>query len=744
MSEKSYRHDAPLNDTRLERGVQGVIGRGVDRLEGPLKVTGRAAYAYETMPGNKAAYGFLVTSTIGAGRIALIDGEAAKAAPGVLTVVIDERAVRASGDPGPNPPVKVDGQVTHYGQAICLVVAETFEAARDAAKLVKIAYEPREGRYVLKDVVEKAYDPGDEMGHVTKGDFEKAFGEAEVRVDATFTTPSQSHSAMEPHACVAEWNGDELTLNGCYQLVTDNVQQLAEALGVPQEKVKILAPYIGGGFGGKLGIGPEAVYAAIAAKEVGRPVKVALTRQQVYQATNRRSDTVQRIRLGATRDGKLTALAHDTIGSNSPGDDFIEPAGISTVFLYDAENRLITHRKSDVDLLLSAAMRAPGEAVGMLALETAMDELAEKLGLDPVDLRIRNEPKVDPQEGLPFSSRKLVECMEEGARRFGWNKRPERPGTRREGEWLIGYGMAAASRKNLLMKASARVTLQPDGTAVVETNMTDIGTGTYTILAQIAAEMLGLEQEKVDVKLGDSTLPQAPGSGGSWGANSSGSSVYVACEGIVEALAEKLGVAPGDMTLKDGSAIGGNRKVALSELLAGEPISILGKFEPGKAFKESHQSGYGAHFCEVAVNSVTGETRVRRLLTVVAAGRILNEKTAISQCYGGQIFGIGTALTEELVVDPRSGLMVNHDLAEYHVPVNADVPQLEVVLLPENDPVASPLGGKGIGELAISGAGAAITNAIYNACGVRVRDYPMTLDKILAGLPDDGFLEAAE
>ena len=371
----------------------------------------------------------------------------------------------------------------------------------------------------------------------------------------------------------------------------------------------------------------------------------------------------------------------------------------------------------------------------MLALENAMDEMAEKLGLDPIDFRKRNEPEIDPQDGLPFSSRRLVDCMDEGARLFGWDARPKTPGSRREGDWLVGMGMAAASRKNLLMPASVRLTLSTDGKARIETDMTDIGTGTYTILSQIAADMLGVDLKDVTVVLGDSSLPQGPGSGGSWGASSSGSAVYTACEAVIAALAERMGVAPGDITLADGTAIAANKQVKLSALVGLDDLVVEATFKPGKAYKSTHQASYGAHFCEVAVNAITGETRIRRLLTVGAAGRILNEKTARSQCFGGQIFGIGTALTEELVIDPRSGLMVNHDLAEYHVPVNADVPQLEVVLLPELDRYASPLASKGIGELAISGVGAAVTNAIYNACGVRVRDYPMTLDKVMKGLP---------
>ncbi|WP_062228954.1 xanthine dehydrogenase family protein molybdopterin-binding subunit [Aureimonas frigidaquae] len=733
-----YRMDAPARETRIDRSMNSVIGKPQDRYEGPLKVTGQAAYAYETARNRKdALYGYFVLSTRGKARIIRLDSRAAEAMPGVRHVVRDARAVRGSADPSDNKPALIEDEVVHYGQAVTLVVADSFEVARAAARLVQVDYEPLDGDYDPKELTDTAYDPGDGAvpSTVTKGDFGAGFAAAEVTFDAIYTTPSQSHAAMEPHAAVAEWDGEDLILDGCYQLISTNVGQLAAALGMPKERITIRAPYIGGGFGGKLGIGAEAVFAALAARETGRPVKIALTRQQVFQMTSRRGETQQRIRLGATRDGRITAIGHETITSNCVGDQFFEPAGISTMFLYSGENRRITHRRTDANILMASSMRAPGEAVGMLALENAMDEMAEKLKIDPIEFRRRNEPERDPQDDLPFSSRRLVDCMDEGARRFGWERRPKRPGDLRDGEWLIGYGMAAASRKNMLQPASVRLTLLAEKGARIETDMTDIGTGTYTILNQIAADMLGLAPEDIEVVLGDSRLPQGPGSGGSWGASSSGSAVYTACEQAITALAKRMGADRSELGLANGNVIAGNRQVTLASLLKGEDLVIEATFEPGKAFKSTHQASYGAHFCEVGVNEVTGETRVRRLLTVAAAGRILNEKTARSQCFGGQIFGIGTALTEELVVDARNGLIVNHDLAEYHVPVNADVPQLEVVFLPELDPYASPLASKGIGELAISGVGAAITNAIYNACGVRVRDYPMTLDKVLAGLP---------
>lgn len=726
--------DSEIGETRLDR-VEGSVGKPVDRYEGKLKVSGQATYAYEFHAGEEAAFGFVVTSTIAKGKIASVDSTAAEKLPGVLKIISGDSVPRASAQPMSKAAQTGDGLVVHYGQPVALVVAETFEAARDAAKSVKVTYEPADdGEFVLNR--EKATVDSDQ-DDVEKGDFEKAFAEAEVQFDATYTTPGQHASAMEPHATVAKWDGERLTVWSACQLLETNINQIAAAAGISKDKVHLLSPYIGGGFGSKLGIGPDGALAAIAAMQIDRPVKIALTRQTVYQATSRRSETIQRIRLGATKDGQITAIAHETWGVNAPDNDSVEPAAISTVFLYAGENRKITYHLAETNVLMTSAVRAPGEAVGMLALENAMDEMAEKLGLDPIEFRKRNEPESAPQDGKPFSSRMLVECMEEGARRFGWQAGPQAPTFRREGEWLIGQGMAAASRLNLLMTSSAEVEIGTDGRVTVRTAMTDIGTGTYTILQQIASDMLGVPLDQVDVVLGDTDLPASSGSGGSWGANSAGSSVYVACEALIRELAEKVGGDAASLTLKDGFVISDNRRTPIGEVVGETAMKALGTFKPGKMGKEYHQAGYGAHFCEVAVNSVTGETRVRRLLTVAAVGRILNEKTARSQCYGGQIWGIGGALTEELVVDPRTGLIVNHDLAEYHVPVHADIQGLEVVFLDEIDRKASPLAGKGIGELALAGVGAAVTNAIYNACGVRVRDYPMTLDKILAGLPDD-------
>ncbi|TPW32721.1 xanthine dehydrogenase family protein molybdopterin-binding subunit [Pararhizobium mangrovi] len=728
--------DKPVGRTRLDDRTQDIIGKPLDRYEGALKVTGTAPYSHEHLQGEDVAYGFLVLSSIGKGKVTSIDTSAAMEIEGVLSVVEGDNIPRASAEPMSDGHKMANGGVFHYGQPIAFVVAKTFEIARQAAHLVKAAYEEEEGRFKLSDEKGRARisDGGVMESDTKRGDFEKAFEKAEVQYDETFTTPSQSASAMEPHATVAKWDGDQLTIWSSGQLVSSNTTQIATGVGIEESQIHFICPYIGGGFGSKLGIGPEAVLAALAAKKVGKPVKVALTRQQVYQATSRRSEAIQRIRIGCTKEGRITAIAHENWLANSEGNDFFEPAGVSTVFLYAGEDRLVTHRVAQTDVLMTSAVRAPGEAVGLLALENAMDELAEKLGLDPIEFRKINEPDKNPQDDTPFSSRKLLECYEEGAKRFGWTDRPEKPGARREGDWLIGYGMAAGSRKNMIVPSSADVELTADGRLTIRSSMTDIGTGTYTILSQIAAEVLGLPIDRVDVELGDSRLPSGSGSGGSFGANSAGSSVYVACEDLIAQLAKRLDVDPESLTLKDGFAIAGNRQVPIGEIAGGQTLLASGSIKPGETAENTHQASYGAHFCEVGVNAVTGEARVRRLLTVAAAGRIFNEKTAKSQCYGGQIWGIGGALMEDLVVDARSGMIVNHNLAEYHVPVNADIQNLEVVLLDEHDPYGSPLAGKGIGELALAGVGAAVTNAIYNACGARVRDYPMTLDKIIAGM----------
>ena len=729
--------DAPRPDSLLDSGVQGVISRPIDRVDGPKKVAGVATYAAEYQF-DDVAYGFLVGSKIGAGKVVSIDDTAARALPGVIDVVTDfENFIRVSAQGGETEaPTQGVKEIAFVGQIVAIVLAESYEVARDAAMQVRIDYEAGDGAYDFDKHRGEAVEPPSDAteAHSTQGDIDAAMAQAPVTIDVTYTTPSQNSAAMEPHASTAVWEADgSLTLYGAYQMPTSDAQQLADALGLESDKVRIVSRYIGGGFGSKLGIAPESVAAAVAARKLGRPVKAVMARQQVFEATVRRSNTEQHMRLAAGRDGRLTAIGHDNLCSNQPGEDYFEPVGIGTHTLYGGENRSITHDNVPLNLVLSGSMRAPGEAVGMIGLECAMDELAEALEMDPIALRKINDPAQDPEKDIAFSSRKLSECLEEGAKRFGWDQR--RPaGSRREGEWLIGIGMASAIRGNMLMETSAKVEIHPDGTATVSSAMTDIGTGSYTILAQIASEMLGIPVDRIAMALGDTNDPPAAGSGGSWGASSSGSAVYLACETLRGQLAAALGVAADALTLKDGQAIGDNRSVAIGQL-AGEGMAATGEIKPGKQEEATSQASYGAHFAEVGVNAVTGEVRVRRMLGVFAAGRILNGKTARSQCLGGMTFGIGAALTEELVHDLRNGKLVNRDLAEYHVPVNADVPQLDVHFLDERDVHANPIHAKGIGELGISGAAPAVANAVYNACGVRVRDFPITLDKLLPGLP---------
>ncbi|MCS4509192.1 xanthine dehydrogenase family protein molybdopterin-binding subunit [Xylophilus ampelinus] len=720
----------------LDDNAAGTVGKSISRVDGRLKVTGQATYAAEYHE-IRAAYGFIVGSAIGKGSIVSIDTAAVSKMPGVLLVLTHENVARQG--KGKRTKAQLVGRdIHHYGQPVALVVARGFEQARDAAAALTVKYaddSKATGRFDRESIVDtaskpKASDPSQPVDTAV-GKFDPAFDKAEVKTDVTYTTPDQSHAAMEPHATIAEWKDGALTVHTSNQMPNWAVEGLSGVLKTGKDKVRVITPYIGGGFGGKLDVCNEAVLAALAARKLDMPVKVVQTRQQVFFNTSRRSETVQRLRLGAHRDGTLVAIGHNTWSDNLPDESTYEPAGLGTRMLYAAPNRETTHRLAAMDKVAAASMRAPGEAVGMLALENAMDELAERLGMDPVALRIKNEPSQDPEKKVPFSSRSLVACLEDGARRFGWSRRSAQPRRQQEGRWWIGMGVAAAVRANPLVKSKARVQLQESGNVLVQTAMTDIGTGTYTILSQIAADLLGVPLDKVEVELGDTLYPAGAGSGGSWGAGSSGSSVYDACMKIRAQLAQRAGTVPDKATIANGALTDGAQTVSVADLAKRGAVEALGEVAPGQNEKTHTQAGYGAHFVEVGVNMDTYEVRVRRMLGVFAAGRILNEKTARSQCIGGMIFGVGAALHEELVTDKRYGSFINHDLAEYHVPVHADIPDIEVVFLPELDEWSNPLKSKGIGELGISGAGAAVTNAIYNACGIRVRDYPVTLDKLL-------------
>ena len=729
---KTFRMDE-AQPRLLDETGQGIVGAPLDRPEGPKKVSGRAAYAADGLPEN-AAHGVLVRATIAQGRVTKIDESSVSDVAGLLGVFHGPKMTRnpAQGMAG-EAPVQPGNEVHYHGQPIALVVAESFEAARDAAQRLAVSYDAD------TDVIT---DPSRSETHEqddpeTAGDFDAAFAASEVTLDRTYTTPPHAAAAMEPHAAVAEWEGDAVTLRGALQMLRFNKKELADSLGIDPEQVRILSPYIGGGFGSKLGIGPEAVAAALAARELGRPVRVVMARQTVFDSVLRRTETSQRLRLGADKDGTLRALSHDDRVSNIRDEGFAEPVSQASQFLYGAEGLSFTQTLARICRTPSGSVRAPGEAVGMLALEQAMDELAEELGLCPVELRLKNLPDKNPMTDQPFSATRLADCLREGAEQFGWGGRKPM-GERREGDWYVGMGMASAARSNMLIKSAARVRLTGDG-AVVETDMTDIGTGSYAILGQITAEMLGLAVERVEARLGDTSFPGASGSGGSFGASSAGSATFLAAKAIRETLAERMGCSLSELTLQNGIARGGNREVPLSELVDGE-LAEEASVESGSTADSHFSAGFGAHFAEVAVHAYTGEVRVRRMLGVMAMGRILNEKTARSQALGGMIWGLGSALTEKLTHDPRTGHLATRDLANYHVPAHADVPgDLKVVFLEERDDMANPIQTKGIGELGISGAGAAILNAVRNACGARVYDMPATPDRVIAAMDAAGF-----
>jgi xanthine dehydrogenase YagR molybdenum-binding subunit len=734
-----------------------VIGKPVDRVDGPLKVTGRAGYANDRhdVVANQA-HGYILGSAMAKGRIVSMDVTSARASPGVLAVVTAENAGTLGKGTFNTARLLGGPEIEHYHQAIAVIVAETFEQARAASHLVRVEYARAPGVFDLAAGKETA-KPAESNGAASEtkvGDFAGNFATAPVQLDQSYSTAHESHSMIEPFASVAAWNGDQLTVWTANQMIAWTAADMAKTLGIPKENVRVSSPFIGGGFGAKLWLRADALLAALGARAARRPVRVAMPRALIPNNSVHRSATLQRIRMGATREGKITAIAHESLSGNLP-EGGPEAAAIQTRSLYAGPHRMTANRITLLDLPEANAMRAPNEAPGLAALEIAMDEMAEKLGMDPVAFRIANDTQVvpdnpakpastDPQSKAgdskhnphpPFSQRQLVECFRLGARRFGWDKRNPQPGRLREGRWLVGMGVAAAIRDNLVMNSGARVRLDQRGFVTVETDMTDIGTGSYTVIAQTAAEMMGVRLERVVVRLGDSTYPVSSGSGGQWGGNSASAGVYAACVKLREAVVRKAGLNATDAVFVNGQVRAASRSVPLGEVAGPDGLVAEDLIEFGDLSKQVQQATFGAHFVEVAVDAATGEARVRRMLAVCAAGRILNPKTARSQVIGGMTMGVGAALMEELAVDKRLGLFVNHDLAGYEVPVHADIPHQDVIFLDETDATSSPMKAKGVGELGICGAAAAVANAVYNATGVRVRDYPITPDKLLKGLP---------
>ena len=729
--------DAPATTNAIDQ--LRIVGKPVDRIDGPLKTTGRAPYAYERHDvAPDAAYGYVLGAAIAKGRIRSIDLSAARSAPGVLAIVTAENASRLGKGDFNTAKLLGGPRVEHYHQAIALVVARSFEEARAAAQLVQVDYAPARGHFDLREAVAASVRPDNIFGDPTDtriGDFDTAHRDAPVQLDELYTTPDQSHAAMEPHASIATWEDDRLTLWTSNQSIGWGVRDVAKTLGIPQANVRLSSPFVGGGFGGKMFVRADAILAALGARAAGRPVKVALPRPLIVNNTTHRPATLQRIRIGADRDGRITAIGHESWSGDLPGGQ-PEPAALPTRLLYAGANRMTAVRLAVLDLPEGNAMRAPGDASGLMALEIAMDEMAEKLGMDPVAFRLLNDTLVDPEQPeLRFSQRNLAQCLRIGAARFGWSQREARPAMRREGGCYIGMGMAAGIRSHLQMTSAARVRLDRNGGITVMTDMTDIGTGSYTIIAQTAAETMGVSLDKVSVQLGDSRFPTSCGSGGQWGASNATSGVYAACMKLRATITEKLGLNQHDVEFLEAGVRSGTRLIPLAQAAAEGDLIAEDGIEYADFGSRTRQATFAAHFVEVSVDAATGETRVRRMLAVCAAGRILNPKSARSQVIGAMTMGVGAALMEKLDVESRAGFFVNHDLAGYEIPVHADIPQQDVVFLDEEDPTASPMKAKGVGELGLCGTAAAVANAVYNATGVRVRDYPITLDKLIMQLP---------
>jgi xanthine dehydrogenase YagR molybdenum-binding subunit len=672
----------------------------MNRIEGRDKVTGRARYAAE-YPADAVAYAYPVQSEIARGRIESIDAAAALAMPGVLAVLSSDDPPPLSPDAEPELALFQSPNVAYYGQAVAAVVADTLETARAAAREVRIGYRPEPHDVELRPDHPGLYTPekvNAAYPNVTeKGDLPAGLAGAAVSIDVTYTTPAEHNNPMEPHAAMAVWADDRVTVYDSTQGATSDRDVIAATLGLPRDRVRVISRHVGGGFGCKGYTRPHAVLAAIAARAVGRPVRVVLTRQQMFPMTGYRTPTIQRMRLGADADGRLTALAHDVAEQTSTLVEFAEQTAVVSRVMYAAPALRTSHRVVRLDVPTPAWMRAPGECPGMFALESAMDELAVAAGMDPVELRVVNEPQTEPDSGLPFSSRNLVACLREGARRFGWDRRDPSPGIRRDGRWLTGTGVAAATypARRAPSQASAAA---DDGGFVVRIAAADIGTGARTALTAIAAEALDAPAARVRLELGDSSLPRASVAGGSMGTASWGSAVVKACEDL----------------LKNGS----------------EGTADTTEDVRGDAGFAKH--AFGAHFAEVRVDADTGEVRVPRMLGVFAAGRIIDPTLARSQFIGGMTMGLGMALMEQTVIDAGSGDFLNHDFAQYHVAVCADVQDIDAIWLDEQDPHLNPMGTKGIGEIGIVGTAAAIANAVHHATGQRIRDLPITPAKLLS------------
>jgi xanthine dehydrogenase YagR molybdenum-binding subunit len=722
----------------MSPGAASPIGLPLDRVDGPHKVSGSATYAAEFQP-KDTCRALIVQSRIAAGRIARIDTRAAETMPGVLRVLTHLNAERLPqhGRAAVKPPagremsLLQDDAVRYNGEPIAVVVADTLEHAQEAAAHIEVAYERGPAALDFEAARGGAYPPRNTVRgppDTTWGEGASALDSAPVRIAATYTTPYEHHNPMEPHATVARWEGDRLALWDSTQYVSGVRDTVAKTLGIPTGNVRVISPFVGGGFGCKGSTWSHVMLAAMAAKAVGRPVKLALERPQMFGPVGGRPRTEQHIELGASRDGRLIAVRHDVISHTSSFEDFVEVATSPTRALYAYPNGSVTQRLVKLNLGTPTFMRAPGESTGTFAIECAMDELAERLSIDPLELRLRNHAEREPDTGRPWSSKRLRECYRQASRRFGWERRDAKPRSMHEGSWQVGWGMAPPTSPAHRLPAQASAWLARDGTAVVRCGTQEIGTGTYTVMTQVAADALAIPVDLVRFELGDTRWPRAPISAGSMTVASVAPAVRAACTRLRDALAKQ------DRRWLDAADDAGRRN-AWRALAASQPTATEAHGESHPDASEDEQPfaarSFGAVFAEVRVDPELGIVRVPRVVGAYSVGRVLNAKTAANQLQGGIVWGIGMALMEESLLDPSSGRYVNGNLAEYHVPVNADVGEIDAWMVDEDDTRFNPLGARGIGEIGITGVAAAIANAVWHATGRRIRDLPITLDKLL-------------
>ena len=733
------------------------IGQAKKRVTGKLKTTGGAKYAAE-FPAKNVTHGVITTSTIALGRIANIDTREAQAVPGVIAVITHQNAPQlpfqsvpseqkiTTAPAGEYPQTLYTDRIHFYGQPVAVTVAETIEQAEQAASLVKVEYEQEDHSVSVEQAAEagQLITPESRQDN-TRGNPEAALASADVSIDVSYKVPTEHHNPIEPHATIAVWSGDNLKLYDKTQWVKSVQQHLGSVFGIPSENVEVISPFIGGAFGCAGRIWQQTTIAPIAAKVVDRPVKLVLSRKQMFSMTGHRPYTVQRVAMGANRDGKLTSIIHEATGEAASFETYTENVLNASRFLHACPNVQTKYRLAKLDISAPTFMRAPGEAQGVYALESALDELAYELGIDPLEFRQINYAERDPESDLPWSEKALRECYRQGAEAFGWSQRNPQPRSMSENGILIGYGMATGTYPMIRRPATASARILNDGTAVVQSAASDMGPGTYTAMTIIASEFLGIPSDRIKFELGDSSFPFAPAHGGSMTVASVGSAVKAACEKVRSqalALAKQQLNSPlartkdSDLKVADGKLFTDNLSEGISykEILAQadrESIEAEATSEPGSEKEQFSMHSFSATFVEVRVDELLGDINVSRVVSAVDVGKIINPKTAKSQTIGGVVGGIGMALQEHTYQDARYGNYVNANLGEYHVPVNADVPEIQAIFCGEPDYHANPLGARGIGEIAIVGTAAAIANAIYHATGKRVRDLPITPDKIL-------------